>query len=211
MSEIIIDSLVDKSKAVEKRIESQQKSIEELQQATGTFKDQSENMIKISAIVKELQTGMKTLYFPEEKMEVLTYLLAANNKLLKEPGKQTVVHEHRAHKMIWVIVGLFITACLISWGWFNNYQQLKQYEATNIQWRYLKLIMDVKTVKYLQKIELNYQQDADKMEQWVVSEELRLKQQQEARQKATDAEEQAKKYRKAAGDTPDRKGEINKR
>jgi hypothetical protein len=39
------------------------------------------------------------------------------------------------------------------------------------------------------------------VESWIVSEELRLQQQHEAREKAIKAEQQAKDYRKAAGDT----------
>ena len=75
----------------------------------------------------------------------------------------------------------------------------QEYKSQNIMWRYVKLITSSDDLKYMQNVELKYQKNPEDMLQWVTDQELKLRQQEEARQKVFDAEENAKNWRTATG------------
>src|SRR4051794_37234156 len=130
MDAILIDTVIDKVDAHDKKIEALNKKIEQTP-------DQQEAFERIETSIKELRTDLQKISFPDKEMREFSGRLIAGINLLKQPVEQKMIHHHHFHKIIWISVGLFLILCLVLTGWFNTYKKLELYTANDTKYRYL--------------------------------------------------------------------------
>lgn len=201
MDDLILESVIDKLDTQEIRVNEQHKLLLEIgEKSTEAFR-RAEAIPTVLNLLNALQNQINHLHYPETQMQEMKAALQNSAVILRQPVKEKMIHIHTAGKIIWVVIALFCLVCFMGLGWYNTFVKLEEYEAHDINWRYVKIMTSERGLKYLQKVETDYQTNPQKMQQLVTQEELKLRQQADARQKVIDAEDEAQKWRQAAGDT----------
>lgn len=199
MSQIIVDTLVEKVNKQEIRLNEQHKASMKIAETISTMKSESENVQKLSAIVNHLQDNMIRIKWPVEEMNSLKSALSQNNSLMQQPKKEKVLHVHTGSKLLWITIAVSAICMLLLFGWINTSTTLDEYKMHNTCWRYLKLNVNAKDLEYLQKIERLYQQSPEQWIRGVEENELAIQQKAEAQLKAEAAQKEADQWKKAAG------------
>jgi len=132
MSEILLNTLVEKAEQHHKRLDEIEQSIKLLPD----YSDDVENMKKEVAI---LQTNVNGIHFPKDEINELSNQLKISIATLKRPITNEHHHHHYIPKAIFLAAGLFVFVCLLSIGWYHTAQNLEQYKANDTKYRYLKL------------------------------------------------------------------------
>ncbi len=131
MSEILLQSIVEKLEAIEISLLKdnnplKEDAIQALLQEVKSFK---------SELVKSpLQFEKST-----EKIDELLKIITALNFRFDNPVAEQIKHSHHFHKGIWIAITLFITCLLLAYGWMSSYQSSKIFKANDIKYRYLKM------------------------------------------------------------------------
>src|SRR4051794_32945006 len=98
MDKILIDTVIDKVDANDKKIEELNKKIEQTP-------DHREAFERIESSVKELRTDFQKISFPEKELREFSGRLIVGISLLKQPVEQKILHHHHFRKIIWISVG----------------------------------------------------------------------------------------------------------
>ena len=131
MSEILLNTIVEKADAQEKKITEMQGT---LKNVPGT-----EEIRHIEKEVGELKTTVNNISFPTQAMQELSNRLAESTRLLRQPVINKVLHHHYVPKIIWIAAGLFIALSLTCSGWYITAGKLTEFKASDTKYRYLKL------------------------------------------------------------------------
>ncbi|MEJ7677944.1 MAG: hypothetical protein WKG06_08790 [Segetibacter sp.] len=59
-------------------------------------------------------------------------------------------------KTIWIAAALFLLVCLVSTGWYNTYNNLEMYKASDTKYRYVKLEAPAGLKKWLGEVDKLY-------------------------------------------------------
>lgn len=132
MSEILLNTIVEKVNAQEKKISDMQPAL----------KDVPRNTAEIERVKKEMQeikTSIQDISFPVKEMQELSDQLEESIRLLRQPVTDKVLHHHYVPKVIWIATGLFIVLALVCAGWYATANKLDQYKENDIKYRYLKV------------------------------------------------------------------------
>ncbi len=131
MSEVLLQSIVEKLEAIE----------------ISLLKDN--NPLKedaIQSLLQEVKSSQSQLTkFPlqfeksTEKIDELLKKTSALNFRLGNPVKEQIKYSHHLHKGIWIAITLFITCLLLANRWMSSYQSSKMFKANDIKYRYLKM------------------------------------------------------------------------
>lgn len=131
MSEVLLQSIVEKLDAIEISILKDNNSVKE---------DTIQTLLKE---VKSFQLDMGKLLFHFEKSTGKTSELLKNitalNLRFDHPVATQIKHSHHLHKGIWIAVGLLIFCAFLLYGWINCHNEKKAFEANDIKYRYLKV------------------------------------------------------------------------
>lgn len=200
MSDPVVDLLVDKMEKAEVQINANAKTMLEVSGTIANMKDQTSNMTRLTEIVNQLQKQMSATKFPVEQMAGLADLLRNNQQVMQHPPKQKVVYEHKAHKLIWVVIGLFLVVILLIHLQLEKNRELEAFQMHDIAWRHVKLKSGTKGLKDLQQVEQDYLNDPQLMTKNVEQQELILLQKEESRRLAAEKEREAAELRRQAGD-----------
>lgn len=211
MSQIIVETLVEKVNKQEIRLNEQHKVTAKIAETISTMKSESENIQKLSGIVNHLQDNLTGIKWPLEEMRDLKSNLSQNNSLLQQPKREKVIHVHTGSKLLWVTIAVSVICILLIFGWINTSSSLDEYKMHNACWRYLKLNMNAKDLEYLQKIERLYQQDPGQWIRLIEEKELALHHRVEVQLNAEAAQRQAGQWKKAAGDENQQRKNQKKR
>ena len=176
MDELIIDTIIDKVNAGEKRLDANEKLIADMDKKLYGSKDQSANQKQILELIKQLQEGMKEVKWPVKEIAEMSFRLRQNNDFLANPKKTKQVVFHTAGKLAWIITGLFIVIISLVIQLLNISNNLDQYKMNDLMWRYIKLSNNSQNLEYLQSVERMYLTSPEKMKILVEKEELSLKQ-----------------------------------
>jgi hypothetical protein len=175
MDQILLETVVDKLNTTGARLDNQEEELLELSKKIHTLDDQSSSNNELMELVKQLQNNMTAIRWPVREMEKMSERLAQNNELLSSPRTTKKVVFHTAGRLIWVVIGLFIGAILLTIGWIDTSREMEKYRMNDLLWRYTK-INQAQSLDYFQDVEKMYISDPGKMESAVEKEELRLKQ-----------------------------------
>ena len=211
MSQIIVETLVEKVNNQEIRLNEQHKVTAKIAETISTMKSESENIQKLSGIVNHLQDNLTRIKWPLEEMRDLKSNLSQNNSLLQQPKREKVIHVHTGSKLLWVTIAVSVICILVIFGWINTSRSLVEYKMHNACWRYLKLNMNAKDLEYLQKIERLYQQDPGQWIRLIEEKELVLQQRVEAQLNVEAAQRQVGQWKKAVGDENQQRKNTKKR
>jgi hypothetical protein len=198
MSQIIVETLVEKVNNQEIRLNEQYKASTKIAETISTMKSESANIQKLSGVVNHLQDNLTRINWPLEEMRGLKSTLSQNNLLLQQPRKEKVIHVHTGSKLLWITIAVSVICILVIFGWIDTSNTLDNYKMNNACWRYLKLNMNAKDLDYLQKIERLYQQDPEQWIRLIEEKELAVQQRVEAQLKAEAAQKEADEWKKAA-------------
>lgn len=133
MSELLMQAIVEKLEGIELFLK-----------ATEWDKPQPVDLVPmingINTLKKELPVLLARHSPDAKKLEELTRNIdRLQHQIQAISNNSKVEHRHHFHKGIWIAIALFIISFFLAWGWMNTYSQLKQYEATDIKYRYLKI------------------------------------------------------------------------
>jgi len=174
-SQIMIDTFISKFQNQDQRIADQEGKIVQLEKDVKAVPDHSKDLAEIKknnqeqAAVSRKQTAMM------EQLDVFFKKLGIAIDILKSPVTSTIQHHHHFPKIAWVTAGLFLALCLACSGWYVTARSSEQYQANDIKYRNLKLVVDSASLGRLYRLDSLYLADPEKMEKYVKEQE-RLKQ-----------------------------------
>jgi len=199
MNEVLIGSLIDKVDAQERKIGVQENQMNELREKANTTPNNAEAVSQFKTALEGLRTDIKKLSFLEKDMRQLASSLETIMLILKQPVKKEITHHHHATKTIWIAASLFLVVCLLSTGWYNTYNTLEMYKASDTKYRYVKLDAPPSLKKWLGEIDKLYLVDRN-MRNTVIAREEENQRNFEMWQKSTELEKEAKELKKKVND-----------
>jgi|GEM_PF-4517371 hypothetical protein len=176
MDQILLETVIDKLNTTAARLDNQEEELLEVSKKVHTLNDQTNSNNALGELVKQLQNSMISVRWPVREMEKISERLAQNNELLSSPRTTKKVVYHTVGRLIWILIGLFIGAILLTIGWMNTSREMEKYRMNDLLWRYIKINNQGQNLDYLQDVERIYISDPGKMESAVEKEELHLKQ-----------------------------------
>ncbi len=115
--------------------------------------------------------------------------------LLKQPVKKEMMHHHHATKTIWIAAALFLIVCLVLTGWYNTYNNLEMYKASDTKYRYVKLEAPGGIKKWLGEVDKLYFVDRN-MRNIVIAKEEENQRNFELWQKSAELKKETKELKK---------------
>ena len=193
MSDILLQTIVDKLEALESILTTSKPQI--IEADNGSLQECiKQQTIEVSTKINALS---ETLTFPKETISQLTQRLQSLSVSLKQPLRKEIRHEHHINTGIIVCICLVvILACCGCWI-YNLHNDTKAYKANDIKYRYVK--MNIDNVHLLSKVDSLYNVAGDQMIQEVKKQETDLRKRLDLLQKADMKEKEAKRLRDEAG------------
>jgi preprotein translocase subunit SecG len=108
----------------------------------------------------------------------------AANTLLKQPGKQKVIHHHYMNRALWAVAILFNVVIVLIVFLSNARDQINENRESDVRYRQMKLNNDKNLRNILQQTDSLYLADPAQMTKNVIREEERRKDQAELMRQA---------------------------
>lgn len=129
MSDVLLQSIVEKLEAIEISLLKDNNSLKE---------------DAIQALLKEVKSFKSELVkwplqFEKSTEKIDELLKIALSIRLANPVAEQIKHSHHFHKGIWITIVLFIFCALLLYGWVSCHNEKKAFEANDIKYRYLKV------------------------------------------------------------------------
>jgi hypothetical protein len=170
MSEILLETLVDKVDGYQKQAREILEKIQALPDYSSTLAQVNQ---RIDSIEGEIKSIPERISIPEKDLLELQKELRSHWIQLQLPLKQEVRHHHHLSKPLIVclaLVGLVMTLIvLLNLAW----DQSRQHQDADIKYRRMKLFDSPGIVRYLHYVDSLYLVDPDQMRKGVVQEEDR--------------------------------------
>jgi hypothetical protein len=166
MSQLLLQTIVEKLGILESLL----KQVVAGKDAT----NQSEWTIQLQALRTDIKKMMEQFLLNQEKINELELKTDALEIRLRQPLKNQIAHKHHLHKGIWLAIVLSIVSTFFFYQWMSTNDDKKQFEASDIKYRALKVTGDIALLKLLYHTDSLYNVDAKHMRQWVVQEEDRF-------------------------------------
>jgi hypothetical protein len=176
MDALVIDTIIDKVNAGDKRLEANEKLVIEMDKKLSGFTDQSGNQKHILGLIMKLQDEMTEIRWPVNQIAEMSSRLKQNNDLLANPVKTKHTIVHTAGKLGWIIAGLSVVIISLVILLINVGSKMDHLKMNDMMWRYIKIGSHSQNLEYLHQIERTYLDDPEKMQSEVEKEELHLKQ-----------------------------------
>ena len=168
MNEVLLQTIIEKLEALE---------IALLKQSDPTKDCESLNVL--ARLMKSLQSEiMKFSSECRTNTNCVTDLSNQINTLRSNyinPEQNQVKHVHHFHKHIWISLSLFIISLLFAYGWINCYNEKKQFEANDIQYRFWKANGNASLLEIIYKTDSLYNLDRDDFKDQVLEAERQIK------------------------------------
>lgn len=193
MSEIVLQTIVDKLEAIE---------IVLLKQQTITIDDEARQAMlnELKAFRNELNMISADVKISNERANEIWLRLDSYILKRDERVKANVIYHLHLHKSLWVSLALFICSVLLLMGWINTYNSKKQFEANDIKYRALKIKAGKNLVRIFYYMDSSYNINPDSVRTATIRHEGRLAEQIKllhlAGEKEREAEELKEKARK---------------
>lgn len=128
------------------KVDEQEKLLQDLDEKVKAIPD---NSGKIAEIWKEMHNIFLQHSLPKEEVVMLTAALSQNIRIMKTPRTENLIHHHHhLSKVIFIVVVLVIVVAVLSMGWYNTADSLKQYKEADTKYRFLKL-QDSRSIQQL--------------------------------------------------------------
>lgn len=127
------------------KVDKQEKLLQELDEKVKAIPD---NSGKIAEIWKEMHNTFLQHSIPKEGVVTLTAALSQNIGIMKTPRTENQIHHHHLSKVIFIVIVLVIVVAVLSMGWYNTADNLKQFKEADTKYRFLKL-QDSRSIKQL--------------------------------------------------------------
>ncbi len=180
------------------KIEMQEKKILEMQEKLKSQPELIEIISQFKSTIEGLKTMFKGITFLNEEMRELSTNLAITNTLLKKPVKQKVIHHHYMNKAMWAVAILFNVVIILGVFLSNARDQISENRESDIKYRHIKLRNDKNLRNILQQTDSLYFADPAQMQEDVIREEERRKEQAELIRQAEEKENEAKRLKEKA-------------
>jgi len=174
-SEIMLDAVVEKVENQQKRMQTQEEKLTLVEKKVNAIPDHSKDIGEVKTSFRDLLAVSKSQNTLMSKIEVFIFSLKTATDILQHPAESRVQHHHHIPKITWVTAVLFLVLCLVCTGWYMTANNSAQYQANDIKYRRLKLVVDSASHQYLVRLDSIYLADPDKMRNNVIEQE-RLKQ-----------------------------------
>ena len=158
MSEILLQTIVEKLEAIELLLKQDKRS-----------KDEEVSKIILNEIKK-----VSTASISIDKIDELKLSVDKCSKILEHRATNQITYKHHLHKGIRIAVILFFVATFFLSEWVSSIIDKKQFEANDIKYRALKISGDKDLTKLLHQTDSFYNVHAEWMRKYVAQEEDRL-------------------------------------
>ena len=91
-------------------------------------------------------------------------LFQLRNFITAENANKRIIHKRYLHKRLFALLMLTLLCVLLSFGWYNSYETLKQLKANDIKYRALKVTAEKSLLKLLYHTDSLYLLDSDSFE-----------------------------------------------
>ena len=135
MSELLLNTIIDKLSMQSMDIDAIKEKIETLPGNLDALKD-------LQAQLSSVEKNIQKISFPEKEVRQLSFDLDRATSILQQPLKNEVVNHHHVPRLIWLTAGLLVILCIVCSGWYMTYNKLENYIASDTKYRYLKLDTD---------------------------------------------------------------------
>lgn len=197
MSEILLQTLVEKFGEYQKQLEGLQKSVEQIPDNSPILEQINHRMDQIEAKVEGIPGRIS---IPEQKLETLEFELMRNTDQLRQPLKQEVLHHHHLSKPVWACLAMgsivMVMTAFLTLAW----AQARQHRDADIKYRYTKLFAGPGALEYLNYVDSLYLSNPDQMRKKVTQEEDRRQEEFEKQQRLKEKKEEVKELEKETGD-----------
>lgn len=94
MSDVIIETLIEKLNAHEEQLNEQDKANNQMSETLSALETDSKHLQKIPSIVEEIESIISEMKWSLDEMEKLTVAVSENNHLLQQPKRDKILHVH---------------------------------------------------------------------------------------------------------------------
>jgi hypothetical protein len=158
MNEQTNSSSVAFMEVTSRKIDCQDKKIVLLEEKLKSIPDNTAIIQKLILKVEGLGEDFKIGRFQEDKFGDFLAKLDAGIKLLRNPLRNKVLHQHRLSKPLWVSAGLFLALSLACTGWYNSSSKLESFISNDTKYRYIRLDTAKKGLQlYLDRVDSLYE------------------------------------------------------
>ncbi len=178
------------------KVDKQEKLLQELDEKVKAIPD---NTGKIAEIWQEMHYTFLQHSLPKEEIVTLTAALSQNIRIMKTPRTENLIHHHHLSKLIYIVIALVIIVAIMSIGWYNTADKLKQYKAADTKYRFLKL-QDSKSIQQLLATTDSLYYGNPTLRDSVLRQEQLKNDRLEMLRLATEQEQSARELRKKAGE-----------
>jgi hypothetical protein len=182
MSEILLQTIVEKLQTMESLLKQDKNSKDE------------EVLKRILDEIKKASTSSINI----DKIDELKLSIDKCFKTLERPSTNQIIYKHYLHKEIWIAVILFFVSTFFLCEWISTISNKKPFEANDIKYRALKISGDKELLQLLYQIDSFYNANADWMHKYVVQEEDRLIEQERILELAGEKKKNVKNLRNRA-------------
>ncbi len=183
MSEILLQTIVEKLQAMELLLKNDKAGIDE-----ETLKCIREEMQRLPI------TTISTDKFNELKLAI-----DECREKIERPLHNQTIHKHHLHKGMLISLVLFFTCMLFLWLCINTINDKEHFRENDIKYRVLKVTGNKALLNVLYHTDSIYNVDPHYMQQWVVQQEDLLVQQTKMLQLADEKKKEVKDLKGRAG------------
>jgi len=169
MSEILLQTLVDKAEKHDQQINEMEEKINNASDGMAIFKELKEDLELIRKKVDQIQ-------FPTQKMYELQKTLEQGIRIFDRPAKTETIHHHHISKGFYIASCLFLLLCLALVGWYSTFNNVDSYKSNDTKYRYLKVKGDMRVQQLLLQIDSIYKASPGLRDSVIQEEELSIEQ-----------------------------------
>ena len=174
VSEVLIDTVINKVDRLDQKSQDQGKRIAEVENRLGEATELASDLKEIKTEVRSISESGKQGQLAGVKLLELNKRLDKVLDILSKPSQSEVRHHHHFPAIVWAAAGLFLMLCLVSTGWYSGVRRAEQYRAGDFKYRYLKVFLDSSATGYLLAVDSIYAANPDSIQNVILTRE-RLK------------------------------------
>jgi len=158
MSEILLQTIVEKLEVIELLLKQDKKNKDE----------------EVSKMILDEIKRVSTSSINSDKIDELKLSMDKCCKTVERASTNQIIYKHYLHKGIWIAIILFFVSIFLLLKWITAINDKRQFEANDIKYRALKVSGDKVLLKLLYQTDSFYNVHADWMRKYVAKEEDRL-------------------------------------
>lgn len=196
MNEKTIQHIIELLEKQDERIVKLEELIKGQQVQLSILPDYRDSVSAWNKELVELNNALKQIKLPAKEIIDLKKALSENTTIRKDPPE--VKHHHYVPKVTIIAAILLLLLVVACTAWYKVHSSVKQYQATDIKYRLLKLEGNAELEKLLYKTDSIYMRNPDQVANMVMEKEEDLKLRLELIRLADEKEAEVKNLRQKA-------------